>query len=440
MKTKSLKINVVTLGCSKNTVDSEFLMKQLAANNIELVHDSNDTDCEVVIINTCGFISDAVNESINTILEFVRLKQNGILKHIFVIGCLVERYKKVLQAEIPEIEEYFGVNNFNEIIESLNKKYGEFHFHQELVGERMLTTPKHYAYLKISEGCDRTCAFCAIPMIRGKHISKSIEVLVDETKHLVAAGTKEIILIAQDISYYGIDLYGKQMLAPLVEQLAKIVGVEWLRLHYAYPANFPFEVIEIMKQNSNICRYLDIPFQHINDKMLKTMRRNYTKDDTIQLINKLRTEIPEIAIRTTFLVGHPGEHQEFFEELKQFVQQQRFERLGVFTYSHEEGTKSYKTWRDYIAGRTKKERRDELMEIQQEISFELNQKKVGQTYKVLIDSIEGEFFVGRTEFDSPEVDNEVHIAKSTNNLQVGNFYQIKIKEATDYDLMGEVEI
>ncbi len=427
------KINIVTLGCSKNLVDSENLMGQLKANNFAFVNDSNDTEAKVVIVNTCGFIKDAKQESIDTILRFVNAKLSGDIEHLFVMGCLAERYKQELQKEIPEVDEFFGVNDLQTIVKKL-----EGQFKNELIGERYISTPKHFAYLKVSEGCNRSCSFCAIPLIRGNHVSVPMELLEQQTKHLVDGGVKEVILIAQDLSFYGYDIYKEYKLAELIDRLSSIKGVDWLRLHYAYPANFPAEVIQVMKAKSNICKYIDIPFQHISDKMLKAMRRGYTKRETLQLIDSLRNAIPDIAIRTTLLVGHPNETKDDFEELKNFVKQMRFERLGVFTYSHEEDTYSHKHFDDLIHEKLKEERMNEIMQIQQTISNELNQSKVGKTYKVLIDSLEGDNYVGRTEFDSPEVDNEVLIAKTEKPLKIGHFYNVKITAAEDYDLTGEL--
>jgi len=430
MKTK---INIVTLGCSKNLVDSEMLMTQIKANHISFVTDSNDTNAQVVIINTCGFIKDAKQESIDTILRFVDAKKKGEINHLFVMGCLAERYKKDLEHDIPEVDEYFGVNNTKDIVDRLQAFYKT-----ELIGERYISTPKHFAYLKVSEGCNRKCSFCAIPLIRGNHVSVPMEMLVQQTQNLVNNGAKEIILIAQDLSFYGYDIYKEFKLAELIDRLSDIEGLEWLRLHYAYPANFPEKAVEVMKRKKNICNYIDVPFQHISDNMLKIMHRGYDKKDTLKMIELLRNAIPDIAIRTTMLVGHPKETAADFKELKQFISDYKFERLGVFTYSHEEDTHAYKNFDDSISEKTKEKRASELMDIQREISATLNEKKIGNTYNVIIDRKEGDYYVGRTEYDSPEVDNEVLIPSKKLSLKTGNFYNVKITSSEDFDLYGTI--
>ena len=432
-KKKPSKINVVTLGCSKNLVDSEKLLGQLKANELSVVHDANDEDARTVVINTCGFIADAKQESVNTILEHVKAKEDGLIDQVYVMGCLSERYKDMLTTEIPEVDGIFGVNSLDEIVKTLGGKYKN-----ELIGERMVTTPEHYAYLKISEGCDRTCSFCAIPLIRGKHKSKPKEVVIAEAKNLVAQGVKEIMLIAQDLTFYGIDIYKKQELADLLKQLSDIQGLEWIRLHYAYPASFPHDVLEVMRERKNICNYLDIPFQHISDQVLRNMRRGVNSSQTYDLIERFKREVPNLTLRTTLLVGHPGETEEDFELLKQFVQKIEFDRLGVFTYSEEEDTYAGDKFEDTIPEDIKEARAAEIMAIQEEISLQKNETKVGQTYKTIIDRVEGEYFVGRTESDSPEVDNEVLI-NSNSKLNIGDFYPIEITSADAFDIFGQVK-
>lgn len=433
MKTKAYKtVNIITLGCSKNLVDSESLLRQLESNGYKVLHDSN-KPAEIVIINTCGFINDAKQESIETILQFESLRKSKKIEKLFVFGCLSERYKEELETEIPVVDKYFGVYNIKELVESIGA-----HYKDELIGERLLTTPKHYAYLKISEGCDRTCSFCAIPLIKGKHTSRPIEELVNEAKFLISKGVKEIILIAQDLSYYGIDIYKKFALAKLIDKLSDLKGLKWLRLHYTFPAKFPMDVIEVMKSKPNICKYLDIPVQHISDKLLQNMRRGITKQQTYELIDFFRKEIPEMALRTTLLVGHPGETDEDFNELLEFVRYAKFERLGVFTYSEEENTYSAKHFKDDIPFSIKQARMDEIMEVQQEISNSLNTNKIGKVFKVIIDRKEGDYYVGRTEYDSPDVDNEVIIKSEKKKLRIGNFYKVKITGAEDFDLIGEL--
>jgi len=407
-------------------------MRQLQANGMKVLHDSN-TLADIVVINTCGFINDAKQESIETILQFEELRKQDKIEKLFVFGCLSERYKEELEKEINIVDNYFGVYNLKELVENIGT-----HYKDELIGERYITTPKHYAYLKISEGCDRTCSFCAIPLIKGKHKSRKIEDILTEAEFLVSNGVKELILIAQDLSYYGLDLYKEFKLAELIENLADIKGVKWIRLHYTFPAKFPKNVIEVIKSKSNICKYLDIPVQHISDSMLKKMRRGITKEQTYDLIRFFRQEIPELALRTTLLVGHPGETDEDFNELVEFVKWAKFERLGVFTYSEEENTYSAENFKDDIPFSIKQSRMDEIMEVQREISNELNNNKIGQEYKVIIDRKESEYYVGRTEFDSPEVDNEVLIY-TDKNLRKGNFYQVKVTGADDFDIIAELK-
>lgn len=424
------KINIFTLGCSKNRVDTEVLMKQLVENGFSVSHESADEAFDYILINTCGFIGDAKEESIETILNFTQAKKEGIIEKILVFGCLSERYKDELAKEIPEVDAWFGKFELKEMLSYLlvNGK-------PKLMPNRIITTPSHYAYLKISEGCNRTCSYCAIPKITGAHISRPMEELVEEAKSLVDMGVKEIILIAQDLSYYGLDIYKKQMLAPLMEQIAQIPGVDWLRIHYTYPAKFPMDILPVMAKYQNICNYMDIALQHISNPMLKAMKRNVSKEDTYNLIREFRQQVPGIALRTTLLVGHPGETEEDIEELKQFVSDIRFERLGVFEYSHEESTYAYDNYKDDIPAEVKAERAASIMEIQQQISFELNQEKIENSYKVLVDRREGDYYIGRTEFDSPEVDDEVLI-KTSKKLQIGNFCHVKITDADEYDLFA----
>ncbi|WGD34038.1 30S ribosomal protein S12 methylthiotransferase RimO [Olleya sp. YS] len=432
MRTKSLKqnkINVITLGCSKNVYDSEVLMGQLKANGKEVVHEE---EGNVVVINTCGFINNAKEESVNTILEYMQKKEDGEVDKVFVTGCLSERYKPDLQKEIPNVDQYFGTTELPGLLKALGADYKH-----ELIGERLTTTPKNYAYLKIAEGCDRPCSFCAIPIMRGKHKSTPIENLVTEAEKLAANGVKELILIAQDLTYYGLDLYKKRNLAELLENLVKVEGIEWIRLHYAFPTGFPMDVLDIMKREPKICNYLDIPLQHISDDLLKSMRRGTTKEKTTKLIHQFRAIVPEMTIRTTLIVGYPGETEAHFEELKQWVKDMRFERLGCFTYSHEENTHAYNL-EDDVPQDVKQERANQIMEIQSQISWELNQEKIGQIFNVVIDRKEGNYFVGRTEFDSPDVDNEVLIDATETYLKTGEYYNIKITEAEDFDLYGEV--
>ena len=436
MKTKTLKknkVNVVTMGCSKNLYDSEVMMAQLKANKFEVEHESKIGDSSIVIINTCGFIENAKEESINTILDFVDAKKDGLVEKVYVSGCLSERYKDQLEEEIPDVDAYFGTKDLPNILRTLNADYKH-----ELVGERLLTTPNHYAYLKIAEGCDRPCSFCAIPLMRGKHRSTPIEDLVTNAKSLAKKGVKEIMLIAQDLTYYGLDLYKKRALAELLKELCKVDGIEWIRLHYAFPAGFPMDVIEVMKQEKKICNYLDIPLQHGSTKVLKAMRRGTTREKTTQLIHDIRSVIPNIAIRTTLIAGYPGESEEDFQEMYDWVEEMKFERLGIFTYSHEENTHAYK-FDDDVPPKIKKERADAIMELQSGISYELNQKKVGKKYRVLIDRAEDNFFIGRSEFDSPEVDNEVLIEKNSNiYCRIGDYVDVKILKADHFDLYAEL--
>jgi ribosomal protein S12 methylthiotransferase len=424
------KINIVTLGCSKNIVDSEKLLKQLNSGGYDVIYNSDDTSAGTVIINTCGFINDAKEESVDTILRFVKAQKAGHIDNLYVMGCLSERYMDALKHEIPEVKRYFGVNNMSDILKELG-----LNLRNDLLTDRTITGPGHYAYLKVSEGCDRTCAFCAIPAIRGKYISRPIEELVEEASHLANKGVKELILIAQDLSYYGLDLYRKQSLPELVSELLKIESFEWVRLHYLYPANFPMELIPLIRENPRICRYIDLPIQHITDKMLKLMRRSHNRIETEAVLYKIRNEIPGAVIRTTLIAGHPGETEQDFLELKDFISEFRFDRLGVFAYSHEEDTYSYNEYKDEIPETVKEVRVAELMEIQQSISAELNEYHVGKTLKVIIDRKEGEYFIGRTEFDSVEVDQEVLIAAEY-DLKPGNFYNILITQSTDFDLYG----
>lgn len=434
MKTKGSvknKVNIVTLGCSKNLVDSEVIYTQLKGNGLSVTHESKKDDANIVIINTCGFIDNAKQESIETILRYTDAKDAGVVDKVYVTGCLSHRYKDELEVEIPTVDAWFGTNELPRLLKTLKADYK-----QELVGERLLTTPAHYAYMKISEGCDRPCSFCAIPLMRGNHASKSIEELILEAKNLVRKGTKELILIAQDLTYYGLDLYKKRELANLLDQLSDVEGLEWIRLQYAYPSGFPLEVLDVIKNRSNICKYLDMPLQHGSTEMLKIMRRGITREKTEDLIKTIRDTIPELALRTTLITGHPGETEEHFEEMYRFVEDTRFERLGVFQYSHEENTHAY-SMADDVPAEVKQERNDLIMELQQGISQELNQEKIGKTFKVLFDRKEGGHFIGRTEFDSPEVDNEV-LVPASQYVRRGDFANIRITDATEFDLYGEV--
>ena len=433
MKTKTLKknkVNVVTLGCSKNTFDSEVLMAQLRANQFEVEHEAKQDDSEIVIINTCGFIDNAKQESIDTILRYAEAKQEGLVEKVYVTGCLSERYKDDLEKEIPEVDAYFGTRDLPRLLKTLKADYKH-----ELIGERILTTPSHYAYFKIAEGCDRPCSFCAIPLMRGKHKSKSIEDIVTEASKLAANGVKELILIAQDLTYYGLDLYKKRELSSLLKELVKVNGVEWIRLHYAFPNGFPVDVLEVIKNEPKVCNYIDIPLQHISTKILKSMRRGSKKENIVDLINQIRLTNPFIAIRTTLIVGYPGETEQEFDELKQWVSETRFDRLGCFTYSHEENTHAYNLVDD-VPEDVKINRMNEIMDIQSQISFEINQNKIGKIYKCVIDRKEGAFYVGRTEHDSPDVDNEVLVDASEYYLKIGDFTNLKITSSTEFDLYG----
>lgn len=424
-------VDILTLGCSKNLVDSEQLMRQFEVLGYDVRHDAEQPEGDIVIVNTCGFIGDAKEESINTILELAELKKEGEIKKLFVMGCLSERYLKELSLEIPEVDKFYGKFNFTDILLDLGQSY-----RNDLRLERTLTTPPHYSYIKISEGCNRTCSYCAIPIITGRHRSRSIEDIEAEVKILVSKGVKEFQLIAQDLSYYGLDRYKSLALSELVQRLSDIHGVEWLRLHYAYPARFPFDVLKVMRERDNVCNYLDIALQHISDNMLDKMHRNITKAQTLELIQRIREEVPGIHLRTTMLLGHPGETEQDVEELKEFIQQARFERLGAFAFSNEEGTYAYKTYEDNIPLEIKQQRVDEVMAIQQNISWEINQEKIGKDFKVMIDRLDNDYYIGRTEFDSPEVDPEVLIPSTTSGVKIGEFYQAHITDATDFDLYG----
>ncbi|MDB5025991.1 MAG: rimO [Mucilaginibacter sp.] len=442
MKTKEIsrpgkinkpRVNVVTLGCSKNTYDSEVLMGQLKGNLFDVVHESEQVRSDdIIVINTCGFIDNAKQESIDTILQYSELKEQGKVGKVIVTGCLSERYKPELEAEITNVDAYFGTNDLQNLLSTLGANY-----RHELIGERLLTTPSHFAYFKIAEGCNRPCSFCAIPLMRGKHVTKPIEELVKEAQYLARNGTKELILIAQDLTYYGLDLYGKRNLDDLLRRLSDVNGIEWIRLQYAYPSGFPMEILDVMNERENICKYLDMPLQHISDNMLKSMRRGITRQKTIDLVNAIRDKVPGMAIRTTLITGYPGETEQDFEQMQQWVEETRFDRLGCFTYSHEEKTHAHSLVDD-VADQVKQKRADAIMEIQQGISFEKNQEKISQTYKVLIDKKDGGYFVGRTEFDSPEVDNEVLIDAGKHYATVGSFVNVKIDSAEDFDLYGQI--
>ncbi len=435
MKTKTLKknkVNVVTLGCSKNLVDSEVLMGQLKANKFEVEHESTKDDAAIVIINTCGFVDNAKQESIDTILRYVEAKSEGLVDKVYVTGCLSERYKSDLEKEIPLVDAYFGTRELPRLLKTLKADYKH-----ELVGERLLTTPNHYAYFKISEGCDRPCSFCAIPLMRGKHISVPEDELMQRAKILAKNGTKELLLIAQDLTYYGLDIYKKRTLASLLDKLSDVEGIEWMRLHYAFPSGFPMEALDVMKNKSNICNYLDIPLQHISDNMLKSMRRGITKAKTIEVISDIRNRVPDIAIRTTLIAGYPGETEKDHEEMLRWVEDSKFERLGIFTYSHEENTHAH-ILVDDVPEEIKQERAAAVMALQQGISLDINQQKVGNTYKVLFDRKEGDYFIGRTEYDSPDVDNEVLVAAQDTYLSIGSFATVKIDKAEEFDLYGKV--
>jgi ribosomal protein S12 methylthiotransferase len=437
MKTKTLRknrVNVVTLGCSKNLVDSEVLMGHLKASRFDVTHESESDDAGIIIINTCGFIDNAKQESIDTILRYAEAKKDGSIEKLYVTGCLSERYRPELEQSIPEVDAYFGTRDLPKLLKTLKADYKK-----ELVGERLITTPGHYAYFKISEGCDRPCSFCAIPLMRGKHISVPMETLLEQANKLVLAGTKELLVIAQDSTYYGLDIYGKRVLSDLLKRLSDVKGLEWIRLHYAFPSGFPLDILEVMKERENICNYLDMPLQHVSDNMLKSMRRGTTKEKTRELVQTIRDKVPGITLRTTLIAGYPGESAKDHEEMARWVEETRFDRLGVFTYSHEEQTHAYGL-KDNVPTAKKKTRAEAIMNIQQKISAELNEAKVGSIQKVLVDRIEGEYFIGRTEADSPEVDNEVLIEiKSHPQVKAGNFYDVKIISAEDYDLFGTLE-
>lgn len=427
------RVNVVTLGCSKNIHDSEVLMGQLKGNQMEVVHEASNVQAnDIVVINTCGFIDNAKQESIDTILQYSELKDRGKVNKVIVTGCLSERYKPELQAEIPNVDAYFGTNDLPELLSTIGADY-----RHELLGERLLTTPSHFSYFKIAEGCNRPCSFCAIPLMRGKHVSKPIDDLVREAKFLAANGTKELILIAQDLTYYGLDIYGKRNLSDLLRHLSDVDGIEWIRLQYAYPSGFPMDILDAMNERSNICNYLDMPLQHISDNMLKSMRRGTTKQKQIDLVSEIRDKVPEIALRTTLICGYPGETEQDFEEMLQWVDETRFDRLGCFTYSHEEKTHAFSLIDDVPAD-VKESRVERIMEVQQGISFEINQQKVGKTFKVLVDRIDGDYFIGRTAYDSPEVDNEVVLDARQNYARIGDFVDVKIDRAEDFDLYGHI--
>ncbi len=434
MKSKTLqkdKVNIITLGCSKNLVDSEVLSGQLMANDIAVVHENKKLDHNIVVVNTCGFIDKAKEESVNTILDQLELKRRGKLDKVYVTGCLSERYRADLETEMPEVDAWFGTLELPQMLKQFDVDYKA-----ELLGERLLSTPKHYAYLKISEGCNRTCSFCAIPLMRGKHVSRTIEDLVAEAESLVKKGVKEIMLIAQELTYYGLDIYKQRELPKLLHALADIKGLEWIRLHYAYPSKFPLEILDVMAQRDNICKYLDMPLQHASNNMLKAMKRNITREEMTDLIRTIREKVPGICLRTTLIAGFPGETEEDIEELKEFLQEHRFDRVGIFNYSHEENTSAYDLVDD-VSDETKQLRAQEVMEVQQEISYEKNQEKIGQVFKVLIDKKEAGRYLGRTEFDSVEVDNEV-VVHSAKKLAIGEFVQVRITKAYDYDLEGEI--
>ena len=435
MKTKTLKknkVNVVTLGCSKNIFDSEVMMAQLKANQFDVEHESEQDDAEIVIINTCGFIDNAKQESIDTIIRYAEAKADGLVDKVYVTGCLSERYKDDLEKEIPEVDAFFGTRDLPRLLKTLKADYKH-----ELVGERLLTTPNHYAYFKIAEGCDRPCSFCAIPLMRGKHQSTPIEDLVAQAKGLAEKGVKELMLIAQDLTYYGLDLYKKRALGDLINRLADIEGIEWIRLHYAFPSGFPMDVLDVMRERENVCNYLDMPLQHGSTKILQAMRRGITREKTEELIAQIREKVPGIALRTTLIAGYPGETEADFQEMYDFVKNSKFDRLGIFAYSHEENTHAF-SFKDDVAAKIKKQRTDAIMELQSGISYDLNQLKVGNTYKVLFDRIEGDYFIGRTEFDSPEVDNEVLVKKSDGYVRLGDFSKVLIHQADHYDLYGKL--
>lgn len=427
------RVDIITMGCSKNLVDSEKLMRQLQECGYEVTHDSENPEGEIAVINTCGFIGDAKEESINMILQFCQRKEEGELNKLYVMGCLSERYLDELREEILQVDRFYGKFNWNELLDDLKQQ-----FTTEIANERVLTTPSHYAFLKISEGCNRRCAYCAIPIITGKHISRPMEEILEEVRYLVSKGVKEFQIIAQELTYYGVDLYKKQSIAELIEKISDIEGVEWIRLHYAYPANFPMDLLRVMRERDNVCKYLDIALQHVSTKILKKMLRRVTKEDTYALIEKMRAEVPGICLRTTMMVGFPGETDKDFEELVEFVKWAKFDRLGAFAYSEEEGTYAAENYRNSVSKKKKQERLDRLMEIQQRISTKLNNEKIGSTFKTIIDRVEGDYYIGRTEYDSPDVDTEVLIPVADGELQIGTFYNVKINDAAEFDLMGEV--
>ena len=427
------RVNVVTLGCSKNIHDSEVLMGQLKGNQMEVVHEASNIQAnDIVVINTCGFIDNAKQESIDTILQFSELKDQGKVNKVIVTGCLSERYKPELEAEIPNVDAFFGTNDLPDLLANIGADY-----RHELLGERLLTTPSHFSYFKIAEGCNRPCSFCAIPLMRGKHVSKSIDDLVKEAKFLASKGTKELILIAQDLTYYGLDIYGKRNLSDLLRHLSDVDGIEWIRLQYAYPSGFPMDILDAMNERSNICNYLDMPLQHISDSMLTSMRRGTSKQKQIDLVNKIRDKVPDIALRTTLICGYPGETEQDFQEMLEWVEETRFDRLGCFTYSHEEKTHAH-SLEDNVPEEVKQDRVDQIMEVQQGISYDINQTKIGETFKVLVDRVDGDYFIGRTEYDSPEVDNEVVLNAKTDYARIGDFVQVKVDRAEDFDLYGSI--
>lgn len=427
------RVDIITMGCSKNLVDSEHLMRQLQECGYEVTHDSEEPEGAIAVINTCGFIGDAKEESINMILEFCQRKEEGDLERLYVMGCLSERYLDELREEISQVDRFYGKFNWSELLAELKQEYKP-----QIANERVITTPDHYAFLKISEGCNRRCAYCAIPIITGSHVSRPMEEILDEVRYLVSQGVKEFQIIAQELTFYGVDLYKKQSIAELVEKISDIDGVEWIRLHYAYPANFPYDLLRVMRERENVCKYLDIALQHVSTKILKKMLRQVTKEDTYALVERMRAEVPGICLRTTMMVGFPGETEKEFEELIEFVKWAKFDRLGAFAYSEEDGTYAALNYRDTISRKKKQERLDRLMEVQQRISSNLNYEKVGKRFKTIIDRIEGEYYIGRTEFDSPDVDTEVLIPVADGKLSIGNFYNVEIEDATEFDLMGRV--
>ena len=432
---KRNRVDVITMGCSKNLVDSERLMRQLEECGYEVTHDSEEPCGEIAVINTCGFIGDAKEESINMILEFCQRKEEGDLEKLYVMGCLSERYLTELREEISQVDKFYGKFNWTELVNDLKKEYNE-----SIAQERVLTTPGHYAYLKISEGCSRRCAYCAIPIITGAHKSRPMEDILDEVRYLVSKGVKEFQIIAQELTFYGVDLYKKQSIAELVEKISDIEGVEWIRLHYAYPSNFPYDLLRVMRERKNVCKYLDIALQHVSTKILKKMLRNVTKEDTYALVERMRNEVPGICLRTTMMVGFPGETDKDFEELMDFVKWAKFDRLGAFAYCEEEGTYAGENYRDNVSKKKKQERLDRLMEVQQRISTRLNAEKVGKVYKTVIDRVEGDYYIGRTEFDSPDVDTEVLVNVNEGELRIGSFYDVRITDATEFDLMGTLDM